>query len=503
MLDIKTVTTGADLAAVLNTQGIQVSPVGGSPLAKLNQTLLGAGLGDLTGVVGTTKEDMKNFDAGWAAMMVSHSRTSLPDGSDTEYQAFMQVLAEEIGASVKGTIDFARNVVNPIIKDICEKISLSLEEAGKGGTIARTASGQRFVMSNSTLVVNILEEGPEPLYLDGVVDTETSARLKIPYQNVRSPVMYPQMTSAELLDFVEKNGKGELAKDVIETLKSRDDGIDQLLQVYNNTYAFIPGRVTGIDIRAITSDMTITPLIVLVLANALYEDLPEGTSGSANTINTAMSAWIAQVKNIIEVNVEMYKQSLKDKSIVLTSFNENFEINVVVNKENYHSYLNDGGTTEALLGSVFTDKDYDYDNLLTNQPEYESAYERRVSEAASFNEANRLTIFKNCLREQIKDHIFNCDEDAIRPVAAPEAREALDGIMKTIFVDALDNPYECVRRVVCNTLFLGTDAEEILVNIDNVCDKNEKLTVRDAGALVVLDYLTKFMVSQMAVARTS
>lgn len=501
MLDFNTAKTGADLAAVLTTQGIQISPKGGMPLAKLNQTLLGVGMGMLTGVTKDSGED-KELDPGFISMLVTHSQSILPDGSPSEYQAYMQLLIQEISNSVTGTISFARNVVNPIIKYICEKIASVLDEAGRGGTLVRTNSGQRFVMSNGSLVVNVIEEGPDPIYMDDVTENEVSTRLKLPYQNLISPTYFPEMTSAELFTFLEENAKSQFQRDIVEEIKKRDDGYQLLLDVYNDTYRFIPGRPTGTDIKRLTNNLEFKPLVILALGTALAEELPDGTQGSANTITETTAKWVNQVKNIIAINIEVYKESLNDKRLVLSSNTENFEVNMYVNKENYNSYLEDGGSTEALLGASFSDRDYDYDNLIANQQKYEEVYERRVAEAAAFNEANRLSIFKNTLREEVYDNIFNCDEDAIRPVIPAEARQNLDAEMKKVFVDALDHPHRVVRHVVCNSLFAGTDAEEILVNIDNICDKNENLSVRDASALVVLDYLTKYLVAQMDIKRT-
>lgn len=498
MLNINTVSTGADLAAVLTSQGIQISPSGGSPLAKLNQTLLGAGLGMLTGI---TTDPNGEMDPGWTTMLVEHSQTALPDGSPSEYQAYMTMMAEEIAHSVSGTIDFARNVVNPIIKDICNKIVTTLDEAGQGGQYAYGDTGTRFQMSNGSLVINLLEEGPEGIYLDSSTEGEISTRLQVPYRNINSPVMFPEIGSTELMELMEKNATSQFVKDVIDAVKGREDSYEYLISIYNDVYRFLPGRPTGIDIKRLTNDMSIYPLVVLALASVFYEELPDNTTGSSENILRALGDWSTQVKNIISINIEVYKEALKDKKIVLNSYTKNFETNIHVNKENYHSFLEDGGSTEAVLGAAFSDKDYDYDNLLSNLDKYEGVYARRVAEAAAYNESNRLAIFKNTLRAAVYDEIFNCDEDAIRPVVPAEARQCLDVLMKGIFVDALDCPHQTVRRVVCNTLFLGTDAEEILVNIDNICEKNENLTVRDASALVVLDYLTKYFVSQMDVKR--
>lgn len=502
MLNIRTVSTGADLAAVLTTQGIQVAPKGATPLAKLNQTLLGAGLGVLTGVVNDPNENMKELDVGWMTMMVDHSQTSLPDGSASEYQAYMSLLADEIANSISGTIDFARNTVNPIIKDICSKIEATLDAAGQGGAFAETASGLRFSMSNGGLVVNIHEEGPEMIYLDSSTGSEASARLQVPYNNLRSPVEFPEITSAELLEILENNAKSDFSRDILEALKHREDGYAWLIDIYNEVYRFQPGRPTGIDIKRITNDMSLYPLVVLSIASALAEEFPEGTVGSSENLKTLLGAWITQVKNIISINIEVYKQALKEKKIVTNYFTENFETNVHVNKENYQSYLEDGGTTEALLGCCFDDKDYEYENLIANVQKYEAVYARRLADAAAYNESNRLAIFKNTLRDSVYNEIFQCDPEAIRPVIPATARESLDTLMKTVYVDALDCPYQTVRTVVCRSLFNGTDAEEILVNIDNVCEKNENLSVRDAGALVVLDYLTKYLVCQMEITRT-
>lgn len=501
MMNIKTLTTASDLAGVLLSQGVCVEAAGGTPLSKLNRSLLGAGLGVLTGVTQGDKEERLAFDPSWAAMMVDQAHVTLPGGVPNEYQATLGTLIEEFSQSVAGTVAFARNVVNPIIKDVCDKISEALDMAGRGGAIAHNDRGARFALSNGSLVVNIMEEGPNPIYLDAPVEQTVNQRLRVPFVNARSPVSYPLMSSVELMEFLENNSKSEFQKDLVDYLKGLELGYDILLNAYLSAYCFQPGRVTGVSINDLRNDMTDRPLIILALGLALCEDIPEGTAGSATNLEKAIVDWVSQVKNIISLNIEVYKQSLANKTIVMNSFTNNFETNVMVNKENYRIYLEEGGTTEALLGCVFSDRDFDPDNLMQRQPEYEEEYERRVAEAASFNNANRLAIFKNTLRDEVRKNIFEVTEEDIRPVAQAEARKALDILMKGIYINALDCPHETVRRVVCGSLFLGTDAEEILVNIDNLCEKDEGLSVRDAGALVILDYLTKFLVSQMCVSR--
>lgn len=499
MLNFNTVTTGSELAAVLTTQGIQVAPKGGSFLSKLNQTLLGAGLGNLTGII---EDPNKEMDAGWVSMLVEHSQAGLPDGTPSEYQATFDLLAEELANSVSGTIDFARNTVNPVIKHICTKLADTLDAAGQGGSFATTGNGVRFTMSNGGVVVNILEEGPDMLYLDAVTEGEASARMQVPFKEVKSPVVFPEMTSVQLMEMMEESGASGFVKDVANTLKAREDGYEILLDAYNQAFFYEPGRPKGVMSNAYNGDMSLYPLVILALSSVLFEDFPDGTIGSANDIKNALGDFSTQLKSIVATNIEVYKRALADKKIVTYHYNENYQTNVHVNKESYRSYLEDGGTTEALIGCCFDDKDFDYENLLANLQRYEGVYARRVAEAAAYNESNRLTIFRNTLRDAVYDEIFECEEGAIRPVPHAEARQALDELMKTVYVDALDRPYETVRSVVCKSLFAGTDAEEILVNIDNICEKNENLSVRDASALVVLDYVTKYLVCQMDIKRS-
>lgn len=496
MLDSQIVYGAGDLAAVLVGQGKTLSPKGGTILNRLSQTTRSPGQGDLTGITTDPESgNTRSLDQYFFASLIENSTDNLADGSENEHSALMVTLSKQIADSVSGTINFTRNVVNPLIKSICAEITEVLDNAGRGGYVVECSGGSRFLLTNGSLVVNIIEDGPEDIFFDATIEKEIDSRLRENFKDLHSPNLFPEMTSEELYSYMRET-KSPFVNDVLDYLQKSENGYELLIDVYNTSYHLVPGQVRGVTINNLRGDLTIGTLINLAIGLCLADDLPAGTYGSANEAENRVVDWISQLKNIISISLESYKNALKTKDMVLHSYKNNCEINVNVNREIYKSFLADGGSVEALIGAVVTDKNYDYDSLLSDREKYEEAYEKRCLEAATYANNNRLALFKNTLYKMVYQAIFE-PGDAIRPVPKQQAREALDREIDLTFIDALECPHETVRRVVCRSIFEGTDAEQILVNIDELSKVESDLDVREISGLVVLDYVTSYLVSQM------
>lgn len=500
MLDNKVVYAASDLAAVLVSQGKTLAPKGGTILNRLSSTISGVGLGDITGLTTNTEEgNSKTFDQYFYAALVENSTNKLADGSDTEHTVLMNTLTDQLADSVSGTINFTRNVVNPLIKDISEKITAAMDDAGRGGYIVEVANGSRFLMTNGSLVVNISENGPDELFFDSVVESELNKKNRTAFKNIKSPNVFAPMPSDQILE-VMRQSDNALVSDIVNVVTKMENGYDVLQTIFDSNFlATSNGIVRGSELNQYRNDLTLTPLITLAISIAFFDNMPASAIGVASAVNSRLAEWISQLKNMLSISLESYKNSLEKKEIVTHSYMNNFTLEITVNRESYQAYLNEGGSCEALIGACLTDKDYDYDNLLSNREKYEAVYESKCNEAANYASNNRLALFKNKLKELVYKAIFEPGEDSVRPVPESRARENLEKEMKLIFADALDNPFVTIRRVICRSIFDGTDAEHILVSIDKLMSDDDTLDAREASALVVLDYVTAYLVSQMEI----
>lgn len=500
MLENSVVYAASDLAAVLVSQGKTLAPKGGTVLNKLSTTIAGVGLGQLTGLTVDTEEGgSKTLDSYFYAALVENSTNKLADGSDTEHTQLMTVLADQLADSISGTINFTRNVVNPLIKDISEQVTNAMDEAGRGGYITEMGNGVKFLLTNGSLVVNINENGPDDIFFDSIVEKEINNRNRSSFKNVKSSNVFSPMSSDQILEHM-RECDNDFVKLITTIISKQENCYDLLQEVFSANYlATSNGVVRGTNVNTYRNCLDMYTLVTLAVGVSFFESLPATTLGTASSVNSNLAEWISQLKNIISISIESFKNSLDKKEIVLNSYINNFTLDIQVNRESYQAYLNEGGSCEALIGASISDKDYDYDNLLTNREKYEAVYETRCNEAANYASNNRLALFKNKLKELVYKAIFEPGEDSVRPVPPSRARENLEKEMKMIFQDALDNPFETIRRVVCRSIFDGTDAEYILVSIDKLMGKDETLNAREASALVVLDYVTSYLVSQMEI----
>lgn len=500
MLEYSALSAAGDLTEIMVAGGRIVSPKSGTYLTKLNRALLGAGLGNLTGVLGESAEGDFSIDRHWLQQVVDYSVNGEVDGSVNEHTVLMDELAVRIAAITGSTMAFARNVVNPLVKDIVEKSAEALNTMVSGARVQPYSGGLSFATVDGSLSIDIQQSGPAPIFLDSDMDQWLSARVNVGFKDLPSPNIYPEMSSAEIFEFVSKNVKAPFAKTLIADLEKADSGFDLLSSVYNYVYkAPANGQNTGTHIALFRGALDMHFAVVLLIADALAQAIPDNTRASASTAETAISNWVQHLKKTADFNLQSYKTALAEKKLVLSSHIEAFKVTLVVQREMYDSFLEDGGSVEALIGAHLGDRNFDYDNLINKNATYLGLYEKRCSEAAQFALNNRLSIFKNSVNALVIEAIDHPEEDAPRPTAKSESRKLLKEQMKHTYTNALECPFDTVRRIVCRSMFAETDAEEILTNIEALCAKREEADIREISAAVMVDYIAKYMVSQMDV----
>lgn len=490
----------ADIAELLVSNGTTLTAVPGTILSRLNTTLVGAGLGNLTGVTSDDPADKLKLDSSFIQMLVECSTNGEP-GRDinVEHGILLDTIAKEIAGYVAGTMSFARNTVNPIVKQITDDICAALDEASKGGTLSRWDGGSIFKSMSGALTINLNNQGPDPIWSDGTLENYCSSHATYQYKKLGSPRIYPRLDGVAVADLIRNNVKGDLAKDALACVENREGGYDFLSSIYNDVYSNNGEINTGIftdDIRNMRDESS---ALVILIGEALLEDVPEGTYGNLSEIGIRTAEWVGQCKAATYHEIQAYKKSLEQKQVVLDVYSDGLTVNVNINRDVYDEYLEDGGTTEAVIGAYLSNAGYNYSELLENRVKLETVYDNKCAQAAQIAISNRLTIFRDVLHTKVYEAIFECEEGAIRPVQKAKARELLDEEIKHVYAESLECPFETVRRVVCRSVFHGTDAEKILTNLDALCKARPESDIRENAAVAMINYISEYVGSQIKV----
>lgn len=176
---------------------------------------------------------------------------------------------------------------------------------------------------------------------------------------------------------------------------------------------------------------------------------------------------------------------------------------VHVNGNVYTKYLNEGGTPEAVFGSVLMYGGVNY-NRLTSDGSYKQKYEEHYKQTNNrYNfllETNVLNVAHFALKQTLMNFVEFLTDESIEEYHIPHTKEALvlklkEKLAKVKPGHLKDNVDLLIERIVATTFYDGTDVHYILDGINSFADKD--LDVREAALLTKIAMMSKYLASMM------
>jgi len=158
-------------------------------------------------------------------------------------------------------------------------------------------------------------------------------------------------------------------------------------------------------------------LVAFLLANALYDNPVSGVSWNLDLAqyNMAMSAFKAHFGKVVgrvynaRVVAAEQKQLIINMPVVANwQLGERTE-NILLNGDVYKWYLDNGGSIEAVIGNVFSQRTPSGRTTLDLKPQFEAAYNNVVSSYAGLGVSNKHRLTITLLSEVLINHIKQID----------------------------------------------------------------------------------------------
>lgn len=474
MLTTKAIESAIPLAQEFLNSGMSIIPVENTPLAVLVQE--STPLHDPNITDGEYAFNNGVFNVEFTANQKQPGTDIIPH--DMKLDEIVPVVAD----TVRRAVNHARSTVVPLVEDMVTRVKEVADQLTPS-----TLLGVEVVVYNP----------PKPL-INSVFENTLAKYSDINYDaGLTMSFSLPELQEDDLRKLINTNSN-ELEKDIDEWLANCGSGFLYtvwseffMLQKASNMHAYISQTKSNYGRSAIDINRL---LAIHLIARNLFDNPPEGTSSNLSSFNTLVSALRDNSGTRLYFENQEYYDEIGKRKILIRSI---VGPKVIVNGEVYRTWINEGGENEILFGnSLIARPVMDVDSITAKKDELLKEWNRHCA-LVSTAEANRKFV-------RMKEILFTAFRSQLIEDQDPELnREALlrtfQEKLQTVSEADLECLYTLSLRLICQTRFPQTDAEEILLGINRVAKENPKLELREAAAIAVIEYIATWIAQQMKV----
>lgn len=477
MIDSEAVNSSIPLTDILDRAGRSLRAIPGTPLAMLCDATRPAN--EITG-----------GDAGYTPDV--HAITIGSSTEDTVTKVCVHnVLMDEITAtaitSIQGQISMARNIVAPAIEELFEGVRTAI--------LARTPASLRSMEV-------VTWSPPSPFNVEAFQKTLIKFN-EVPYLVPPMNFRLKDLAASEILELMLT---GSASVDAEIKIFAATKGDTFLLNIWQNVFQIPAALDEKVYKQPSFADFINEPdvgldnaLVIFLLANKLYDAPLPDTPMALPLYEAAMAAYRDQAGASCCRGLEALQTVIDNQQLVRGTRQNTTVVNAVV----YDAWIKDGGDNEVLFGNLL---EKPVKSLLAdikaNADALKSAW-KRYAALVDLGESNRrfqitIEMLDAVFCAQMRD--VGSDDPTLlnREKVIELFREELKKVSNEDIEG--DNLWSVCMRLVCRSRFVMADAEQVLNDIQRYTKKHPEIAKREAAAMAYLDYISRWVASQMKIA---
>lgn len=475
------ITTSAAEAAIsiaqeLDAQRITLLPQAGTPLADLCAAATQADV-----VVEAGAEFVPEV-----ALIVAAAAGFAEDGT-SQHDVLTNTYADDIAPKVSEHLDYAKNVVRPVISELVEAVRQDIANLPVDVSFAMAIKRQDLPAPLASPVIReLLEE------FQGVNFAPITQYLPL-----------EPKSSEEIIEFM---ATGAADTDEAIATWAASKGSEFLQPVWNNI--FTANGTMRFDEVMRSDEGAEAALVVFLVCKRLFDNPPAGTSMSLPAYNQLVAAMRDQAALRASVGLESYLRDVRTGSLI----SRISPSELTVNGEVYDKWIAEGGSDAILYGSALSERPARYvADINERAVDFKKAWESRNAYDTAKERNNRFARYTAILRgrsEQVMannmDAIFgcHCTEGQLPNKDLAQYGEAIrlmDELVARVRIGEFDNLWLLCTQVICRSAFYFTDAEKILLGIDEACKTNPNIEIRQAALVSLIEYVADWAADQIDV----
>lgn len=481
MLNKDSISQSIALAALVASKGMTVSAVDNTPLMQLVKITTDLNSSQCF----PNDQTLETVSAQMLSLATATLGGEQPSGHDLEMDGYIT----DIAKAVQKHLSFSKNVVKPVIMNVVTAVEQMMSQP--------TLASSEFKI--------IIDDLPKPMFNAGFEASINKYEGK-PYIKPESEFRLEQLAPQEILELMHSGSK-EFDSLVDEWFALRDDlfftdlwgnlfmdfKVSKPSIVYNMTDVFVGHH-----------DADDHALAVYLLSRKLYEQV-NGTSGLNLTQYKDLMAQYRDASGATLYQIFSKYQSIVKNKMLVKSYNVNGK-EITVHGIIYRGWIKDN-SNEVLLGILASEDntrlfsldniDSKKDKLLQQWNSYSSFY-NTASKNKAFNkyiQSLEIAFFDELA------HKFEEESEILLTTGDYEGKVRKlfkEELAKITNHDLTDVFYTCTK-LVCRSRFFYTDAEKILLGINEAVKANPNVDIKEAALMSTIEYVCDYVADQMRV----
>lgn len=407
-------------------------------------------------------------------------------GQATTFEMVLDNTAIEIAMAVRSHINFAKNIVTPVIKEFVTQLSQDFQAMAP-------APGAEFTIKRYRY--------PQPLLNDSLSEhLKSYADVLVP--SVRPVVNAGEKTAIELAELITQSIPG-LQEDIGVWLSEMPQ--DLPAQVWTSRFTSA-GGMSGVG----AVDYSVDIQLLTYIFAGLLKDNPGENCG------LSLAQWNALVGDIHnsagrELNqILATKASYNTLGIVIHAWDDQV---ITVNPGVYDEWVTAGGSDNLLIAAAMQPRvPRTVFELDTQRQALHQGWTQHVMLTRSAFESNKYLRMKSLVQYRLPlvvqdnaDSIYNGFLPKVDGKVAnyetlqvhQEFHKRLKALVNDLKVKDFDDLWELSLNLVCDSVFYFTDAKTILLSRQRAIKMNPDISPDDAEFLSRCEYITQYGVDQL------
>lgn len=406
-----------------------------------------------------------------------------------EHDVAMDTYVEAAAQVVRDTLKIARTVVNPMVSAVTQEVQAIVD-------------GERQKAINPLSI--LVDDTPDIFSSTALVGLIERYR-EAPLEDTKIQRVFPAMASSDLAAYI-RTGSAVLDREVDAYLGTAKEAI--LQRVYQTLFeardfygeSFATQLLEYVNPKTWAQEVLVTHLF----ATRFSDNIPEGVSMPLADYREYLSIVQQQSGRVLNRIIEERAYADKSGKLVLASpsvsiayITDPADGIIRVNGAVYSSWLEKGGTPEALFGSFLRNgvRVVDVDTMVAEQSANVAEWNRYSALLESQQKANFYQSVIRAIKTAVAKQIVELSEEYVVVTGKEVYQDRLTQCLNEVTDKDLEDIYHCIRHVVCYTMFQHTNAEEVLVAIDEEGLRNPSMEPREAALVatvrVVSDWVSK------------
>jgi hypothetical protein len=478
MLKQNSLSAGYSTAEQLAANSLMLQAIDDTPLAALIQACVPV---ENYGLTIKTNGDFEAPDSS----IVANSQVKDLAGN-VPHDMCMDEYTKLISKAVSLNLDYAKNRVNPMIKEVVDSASEYADGLAQG----------------SLSPMNVTPYYYPDVFNNPILAEMVSKYADVAVNNVQLSMILPKF-DVDALKAMALTGIGRMDDDVKTFLDGLTD--EQIEKTYLNVF----GSGSGVDQGKLLDRLSPRPrsawscLLVFLLANRLYSDIPSGVNADLGTYRAYIASIMSQAGRAVASSMRQRGDNFKSNFLVLDKPYLMGEGNipegdVIVNGDVYDKWLKEGGSPETLFGAATNGGSMAYPDLLARKEQYTADWKRKYDLMRTTAQFNRFNYFLDGMRKAVLNQIAMLDP-GLRNTSDNVYKARLTEHLKKVKDSGVGDPWHVARKLVCRVFFPAMNVEMILCAIDAQEKANPMMEPREAALLATIEIVAKWIASLFTV----